>query len=404
MKKKRPRTQYVTALWLFLVFVLLPASTGAADAQCPDEKTLSRNARIALVAAQKQINENNPSNARQTLLKFNQEYPDENHPYVAYTLANLLVEKDLLSQALAQYQKTIDMCEGYAPAWQNMGKICFDLKKFNQAALAMEKTYELTGRKNHLLLFHAAVAHISDKKSEKALNHLQFLTSGKAGPPEAGWVKLMAQLSIEQQQTKKAIAIVENLLDKKNPDACLFRVAANLYLHMNKYRKAAEALSVYGMLCPLAIAEQTLLADLYNNLGIPFKAALHYEKVIEKKSEKKTYERLASAWLEACKPEKAMRAAEQGLKIHPKSQALWKIKAWIHYDNKEFHKASQAFLQACVLKKSDSKSLFMHGLCACKAGRHEIAKKALEKASCHSRYKKQALALIRQMEQGAGKS
>ncbi len=396
MKKKR-LTQPVIALILFLFFAVLTPTTEAA-AKCPDEKTLSRNGRIAMVEVQKMTSENKLAQAKATLLKFNRDYPDENHPYVAFTLAGLLTSENLLPSALVQYQKTIDMCPSYGPAWQNMGKICYELKKFDQAALALENAYELMDKKNYLLLFHAAIAHISDKNSEKALQHMQFLTSGQAGIPRPDWVKLLVNLSIEQHREKSAIATVEDLLAQDNPAPYLFRLAATLYLNVKKYRQAAEALSVYEILSPLTLPEQTLLADLYNNLGMPFKAAQCYEKILKKSPKKKIYKRLASAWLDACEPEKAIKAAKNGLAVHPSCQKLWKIKGWIHYEKKEFKQASQAFSQAVILKKTDSKSLFMHGLCACKAGQHDIAKKILKKASHCAPYKRQALALIRQME------
>ncbi len=395
MKKASWLTHQVTAfILLFSVFIPITQAL----AKCPDEKTLSRKGRIAMVEVQKLTNENKLVQAKQTLVKFNRDYPDENHPYIAFTLAGLLTGENLLPAALVSYQKTIEMCPSYGPAWQNMGKICYDLEKFNQAAMALENAYELMEKKNYLLLYHAAIAHISDKKNEKALKHMQFLTSGRAGDPTPDWVKLLVNLSIEQHREKSAIATVENLLAQDNPAPYLFRLAATLYLHVKKNRQAAEALSVYGMLSPLTRTEQILLADLYNNLGMPFKAAQYYENIIEKNPEKKIYKRLASAWLAACEPEKAMMAAKKGLAFHPSCHKLWKLMGWIHYDKKEFKQASQAFSQAFILKATDSKSLFMHGLCACKAGQYEIAKKALKKASLCSRYKIQALALIRQMK------
>ena len=398
MKITSRLTQHLAAFGLFLLFAVLNPITDA-SAKCPDEESLSRNGRIAMVEVQKLTSENRLSEAKEALLKFNRDYPDENHPYVAYTLAGLLAGENLLSPALVHYQKTVDMCPSYGPAWQNMGKICYDLKKFGQAAFALENAYELMDKKNPLLLFHAAIAHISDKKPGKALRHMQLLTSGQAGAPKPEWVKLMVSLSIEQHREKTAIATVENLLAKDNPAPYLFRLAATLYLHVKKNREAAKALSVYGMLSPLTITEQTLLADLYNNLGIPFKAAQHYEKLIEKNPEKQIYERLTSAWLEARELEKALMAAKKGLTFHPEFQALWKLKGWIHYEKKEFKQASEAFSKAYALKETDSKSLFMHGLCAGKAGQYDIARKTLKKASHCSQYKSRALTLIRQMEQ-----
>lgn len=397
--KNRKTPLKITFSIILIIFLMSLSNAGAME--CPKEETLTRGARIALVEAQKLIDEKEKDKACQTLLEFIKDYPDENHPYVSFTLAGLMLEKNKPSMALVHYQSTIDMCPYYAPAWQNMGKICFDLEKFDRAALAMEKAYELTGGNNHQLLFHAAVAHISGKSPEKALDHMKFLTSGRAGIPKPNWVKLMVNLSIEQKQYSGAIKTIENLVAQKAPDAYLFKLATSLYLQMNKYKEAAKSLSLYGMLTPMNIAEQTLQANLYNNLGIPFKAASYYEKVIKEKPQKVIYERLASSWLEACESEKAMVAAKKGLELYPESPALWKLTGWIFYRNKEFKNASKAFSRAVFLNKKDLKSLFMHGLCACRSGQNDIAKKALRKASGHSQYKTQALALLRQMEKAS---
>ncbi len=379
---------------IFFLFFMVQVSVQADEKnKCPDEESLTLKARIALVSAQEYMGENKNSEAKDILSQFIQKYPDQNHAYITFTLANLLLAENLLTKALGFYQKTIDMCPLYAPAWQNMGKTYFDLQKFNQAAFAMEKVFELTGRQEYQLLFHAAVAHFSDKNPGKALAHMQFLTSGRAGIPKPNWVKFMVNLSIEQNQAPKAIQVIENLLGQKNPDPYLFKLAATLYLYMNKYRDAAQVLSVYSLLTPLSIAEQTLLADLYRNLGVPFKAAGLYEKIIKQKPERKIYKRLASAWFEAYKPEKAMAVIHEGLKTYPDLHALWKLKGWIYYKNDIFGQASEAFAKASTLKKSDLQSLFMHGLCASKAGQYDIAKKALKKAASHAQYKQQALGI-----------
>ncbi len=386
---------------LVLLFLLLwgDRARAAEEKRCPSEDTLTRSARVALVEAQKQIKEENISDAQKILVEFTRTYPDENHPYIAFTLASLFVDKNSLASALDQYEKAVEMCPSYALAWQNIGAVCFDLKKFDKAAGAMEKTWEFTGKKEYKLLYHAAVAHVSAGSKKKALGHLDFLTSGRAGEPELKWVQLMVNLSIEEDRAEKAVLAVEKLLDKSDPHALYFKMAAMLYLNMNKYRKAAEALALYGMVSSLTVSEQTLLADLYNNLGIPFKAAELYEKVLEKNPEKKLYGRLVSAWVEACMPEKALAGAEKGVTLFPDCPRLWKLKAWIHYDNNAFSQASTAFLKAYQLNKGEVKLLFMHGLCACRAGKDDMAREALKKVSAAgSEYKEQALALIRQME------
>jgi Tfp pilus assembly protein PilF len=46
----------------------------------------------------------------------------------------------------------------------------------------------------------------------------------------------------------------------------------------------------------------------------------------------------------------------------------------------------------------------MQGVCACRAGHRDRAKKVLDQAAAHSKYKQQALGLIRQMEAEHGKT
>ncbi|MEH0021033.1 MAG: tetratricopeptide repeat protein [Desulfobacter sp.] len=394
-------------LSLFVILTLISAPNlsvaGRTGEKCPDENTLTRQARIALVEAQKLMGEEKIKEAKITLETFVREYPEENHAYVAYTMAGIYLEQGKMEAALAQYEKTIGFCPAYAPAWQNIGKVCYDLGKYSRAATALEKTWELTGKENHALRFHAAAAYISAKAPQKALTILEFLCSGQAGAPEENWVKLLVHLSIEQKTPGSAVKTVERLLAQPDPKPYLFLLATSLYLDMNLYKKAVQNLDAYGLIKSLTRAEQILLADLYNNLGIPARAAENYEKSLALEPSQKIHERMATAWFDACEYETALAAAKQGLTTYPDSYALWKLVGWIHYEAKAFVPAAEAFHQASTLDPKDAKSLFMYGLCSCRAGDNESARKALQQAACNVNYKDRAMGLIRQMEAAAEK-
>lgn len=392
------RYSFLTCLLIVLASVSLAWAQSASKGSCPDEKTLTRNARIALVEAQKLISKKKAALAENVLTEFVQKHPDENHAFVTYTLAACYLDLNKPKPALTQYEKTIDFCPAYAPAWQNLAKICFDLKKYNRAGLALEKAWELTGRKNHLLRFQAAVAFISAKKQRKALPILVNLCSGKAGPHEEKWVKLLVQTAMAVKQPKTALKIVERLLVRPDPKAYLFRMASVLYLSSANYRKAAQNLEAYSLVATLSRQERKLLADLYANLGIPSRAAPNYEALIVAKSSAGLWGRAAACWFEACDYNKALKAAQKGLAAFPRSCRLWRVKGWVHYENKDYDLASQAFAKASGLDHNDINSLFLHGLCACRAGERDLARKALEKVACHDRYKARALGLIHEME------
>ncbi|MCP4117172.1 MAG: tetratricopeptide repeat protein [Desulfobacteraceae bacterium] len=370
----------------------------------PGEEDLTSRARTALVDAQKQMELENPAQAKTVLQEFLQHHPKEDHHFVEFTLAGLLYNEDHLKEACDHYRKTVELNPEYGPGWQNLGKVCFDLKQFDEAAAAMETTYRLGEKKDPILLFHAAVAHISAKAPKKALEHMLFLTSGKAGEPKPNWVKILTSLAIELKCPKKALATVERLLKDPAPDPMLWRLAANLYLSMENYAESAKALAVYGMVHPLSTQEETLLADLYNRIGIPGKAADHYQRVLKKKPSRRLYERMVSARLEACDKDKALAAADKGVAAYPKSKVLWKLKGWICYERDQFDPAVKAFSRALELDRNDKKACFMKGLCASRSGAFETARQALKRASAFPEYKRQALSLIREMEQRAKKS
>ncbi len=393
-----------TLILALLFSVLLVGTTAWSGIQsesapaCPDEKTLTRDARLALVTAQKLMGENQYGQALAGLLEFAVQHPDDTHAYVTYTLAGLSLETGKMKDAADYYEKTLKLCPSYTPAWQNLGKVCYDLGKFRTAAKAFEKTWELTGQNTPVLRYHAAVARLSAEQPKLALGHLEYLTSGQAGPPQPDWIKLLVQVAIENKQSARALKTIERLLAAPNAEPDLFRLAATLNLDLNKYKQAARNLAAYSLTTPLPASEQTLLADLYNNLGIPARAAENYQKALALKPSRKLHERLSAAWFEACDTKKALAALEVGLKNYPKSHAMWKLKGWIFYDAQRFDDASAAFSKAFSLNKKDTKSLFMQGLCAYHAGHNVQARKLLKKAAAHRNYKSKALALIRRMD------
>ncbi len=349
---------------VFFLCVSQVCAQASSTGPCPDEKSLTPKAKTALAEAQKLITEKKMTQAGKILTQFVSQNPDENHAFVTYTLAACYLDLDKLESALKQYEKTIDFCPVYAPAWQNLAKVCFDLKFYNRAGMALEKAWDLTGRKNHLLRFQAAAAYLSGKEEQKALPILADLCSGKAGPPEDKWVKLFVQISMAEKQPQTALKTVERLLGQPDPKAYLFRLASGLYLDLADYRKAAQNLEAYGLIETLNRQERKLLADLYANLGIPALAADNYQVLVTAHPCCGLWERTAACWFEARDYDKALKAVQKGLEAFPLSCRLWRIKGWIHYEHKEYRPAAQAFGKASGLDHNDINSLFLHGLCA----------------------------------------
>ncbi len=393
------------ACWIFSLVVIFVFSVGAwagtdqkkaEKPACPDQNTLTNPARIALVGAQKQMEEKHSDQAQKILEEFLASHPKENHPYITFTLGAIYLESDSLGKSRNMFTQSVEKCPVFSAAWQNLGKVCYDLKEYVRAAQAFDTVYELEGKPK--FRFHAAVAWMEAKKKTRAFDHMLFLTSGNAGPPKKEWVEFMAHLALELKRSKEAIPVLESLLAKKNPPAYLFKLVTSLYLEQNSYRKAAQSLSAYSMIKEMNPREMRLLGDLLYSQGVPMKAAIWYEKVNQVKPCLRNCVRLVSALNEGFSSQKAIQAADKGLQSYPESVELWRLKAWACYGEKHFQEAARCFSKVVRLNKKDAKSLFMSGLAAYRAGEKNKARAALKLAAAHKSYKNQANALIRQID------
>ncbi len=363
---------------------------------CPDQNTLGTAARIALFEAQKKMGEERYAEAKKVLEKFLADHPNQNHPYIGITLGSLYLRANALTKARIMFEQCIDSCSEFSAAWQNLGKVCYDLKEYKKAAQAFDKVYEM--EEKPMFLYHGAVSWMAANRKELAFEKSLFLTQGKAGPPKKEWVELMVHLAMELKRSKEAVPILENLLAQPEPPAYLLKLATVVYLEQNSYRKAAQALSAYSMLEELKIREMQLLADLLHSQGIPLKAAVWYEKVYRAKPNLKNCLRLASCLHEGYAGKKALDFVEKGILSYPDSYKLWRIKAWICYGEKNFKESSHCFSKVAKLNKKDTKSLFMSGVAAYRAGEKERAKKVLKLVADKKKYTSQAKSLIRQID------
>ncbi len=389
------------ACWIFMLLILCVfwfAGLALADQEkpsCPDQNTLSNSARQALASAQKQMEEKHGNQAQKILEDFLASHPKENHPYITFTLGAIYLESDSLRKSRDMFAQSTEQCPVFSGAWQNLGKVCYDLKEYSRAAQAFDTVYELEGKPR--FRFHAAVAWMEAKKKTRAFEHMLFLTNGSAGPPKKEWVEFMTHLALELKRSGEAIPVLESLLAKENPPAYLFKLAVSVYLEQNSYRKATQALCAYSMMEKMNPREMRLLGDLLYSQGVPMKAAIWYEKVNQVKPCLRNCVRLVSALHEGFASEKAIQTADKGLQRYPESVQLWRLKAWACYGEKRFQEASHCFSKVVGLNKKDGKSLFMSGLSAYRAGEKKKAKAVLKLAAAHKSYKNQANALIRQI-------
>lgn len=303
------------------------------------------------------------------------------HPHylVEFTMGNALALMGKEREALSYYKASANHYGGYTPTWQNMGKIYFDLKQYERAGDCLLKAYQTNKKKDPSSLYNAAVAYIMAGKGKKALPHLEYLSSGKAGTPKTEWLEALLKVCMELKLEGKAYKVIYKLLDKDESDPRWWKILTQFYLQQGDYKSAAVALTVYSYLTPLKNRETMLLGDLYNFIGIPLKAAAYYEKALTWKNNAAVYEKLATAYIAAHKPKRAIDTLERALKKKPTSK-LWFMMGRVLYDETNFDKAYDAFAQSARLDPKNGRAYLMMGYCALQIDKNDAARSAFQKA------------------------
>ena len=334
--------------------------------------------------------------AQECLKEFILKHPEKPHYLVEFTLANALAMADKNREALPHYRAAANLYPAFAAAWQNMGKIYFDLKQYDEAGDCLLKAYEINEEKEPSLLYYAAVSYIMAKKETKALPHLEYLVSGEVGAPKTEWLEALLKVYMDLKLKEKAFAVVRRLIDENEDNPRWWKILAQLHLQQSDYKPAVAALTVHSYLTFLTKQDIMLLGDLNNAIGVPLKAAKYYEKALNLSNNVGDYEKLASAYIGAHRPAKAIEVLDRALEKKPTS-GLWFMMGHVLYEEEDFDKAYNAFDQSARLDRKSGRAYLMMGYCALQMDKKKTARSAFQKATRFSKQRKIAKELLKQV-------
>ncbi len=328
------------------------------------------------------------------LRKFIEKNRKRPHYLVEFTLANALAVAGKDSEALPHYRAAARLYPNFAAAWQNMGKIYFDLNQYDEAGDCLLKAYEVSEKNNPSLLYYAAVSYIMAEKGENALPHLEYLSSGEAGDPKTEWLEALLKVYMDMKLKEKAFAVVRRLIDENEDAPRWWKILAQLHLQQGDYKPAVAALTVHSYLTFLTKQDIMLLGDLTNAIGVPLKAAKYYEKALNLTNNVGDYEKLASAYIGAHRPAKAIEVLDKALEKKPTS-GLWFMMGHVLYEEENFDKAYNAFNQSARIDPKSGRAYLMMGYCALQMDKKETARSAFQKATRFPKQQKIARDLLK---------
>ena len=344
--------------------------------------------------AQQAIEKKEYVKAEECLEKFIKKNRKRPHYLVEFTLGNVLSMSNRNKDAVLHYRAAANLYPGFVAAWQNMGKIYFDLKQYDKAGDCLLTAFELNEKKNPSLLYYAAVSFIMAEKGDKALPHLEYLSSGEAGDPKIEWIEALLKVCMDLQLNEKAFDVIHTLLAKNGHDPRWWKILARFHLQQNDYKGAAAALTIHSYLTIANLKDLMLLGDLNSVIGMPRKAAKYYKKVLDMENSPSNHEKLASAHIAAHCPAKALEALETALEQKPTS-ALWFMMGRVLYEKEDFDRAYDAFGHSVKQDPNMGRAHLMMGYCALQAERNDAAASAFQKACRFPKQKKTAKKLLR---------
>ena len=393
-------------LFLASCFLLSAFSFELSASLCPawaesEAPKLTPAVRKAVYAAQQAMEKKDYGKAEEYLRKYVQKYPQKSHYLVEFTLGNALALMGKESEALSHYKTSAHLYPEYAPTWQNMGKICFDMKQYEKAGDCLLNAYKTDEKKEPSLLYNVAVCYLIAGKAKKALPHLEYLVSGKAGPPKTEWLEALLKVCMDLQLKEKAFQVIHRLLEKNGSDPRWWKILAQFHLQQSDYKAAVAALTVHSYLTSLKKQDMMLLGDLYNAVGVPLKAAAYYEEALNSSNNNNPaiFEKLASAYIAAHRTAKAIEVLDRALEKKPTS-GLWFMMGQVLYEQGNFDKAYNAFNQSARLNSKNGRAYLMMGYCALQMDKKKAARTAFQKATRFPKQRKVAKKLLKQVVKG----
>jgi len=381
-------------LSLVFQFFCLPFCSAWAESEAPE---ISPAVQKVVYKAQQLAGNKEYGEAETCLRRYIEKHPEQPHYLVEFTLGNALALMGKEREALSHYHASAGLYPDYTAAWQNMGKVYFDFKEYDPAGDCLLKAYKTDRKRDPSVLYSVAVSYIMADKGDKALPHLEYLTSGKAGPPKTEWLEALMKVSMDLNLKAKGFETVNGLLDNDGNDPRWWKMLAQFYLNEGDHKAGVAALTVYSYLTAMSREEVMMLGDLNCHIGLPLKAAEYYEQALGFDDDPAAYEKLASAYISAHKSARAISILNRALEKRP-GPRFWFLLGHVLYSEEEFERSYDAFNQSVRLNREDGKGYLMMGYCALQVGKEEAARAAFEKASRFSKQRKTAEELLGRLE------
>ncbi|HEU4928770.1 MAG TPA: tetratricopeptide repeat protein [Candidatus Krumholzibacteria bacterium] len=361
-------------------------------------ETLPREAKLALLDAQQQLEAGQPEKAVEILAQYvNAHAKKDDHYLMRYHYASMLVQADRREDALAQYEKVVALEPRYDAGWLGLGETAYGLGQFKRASEALAQGYRVMTEKRPDVLYYSATAQVLAGDAPGALPVLEELVSGQHGEPKFEWFRGLIGACLQAPNSVVGQKGVDQMLARFGTDPDAWFLAFQFAAGMTDYHQAAVALTVVGYLRPLSRQEQLQLGDLYAAVEAPAAAAGYYSEATQDTASASEVERVASAYLASYQSEEALAILEKGLREHPTFR-LWSLLGDLHVMEERYAQAEAAFAECITINPAETRPHLMLAYCMLELDRPDDAMPHLTIAAEDEEWADRAQILIRRAQ------
>ncbi len=388
---------------------------------------MSHGVGVLLFRVSRLYSEEKYSEAAALIRKFRAQNNDAgDSPELLFALGNCCLAMKDYRCALTSYRQVVSIRPDHGPAWQNMANAQYNLQQYGPAATSFLRAFELQKEKDPDLLYYSGMCYLLSGDGHKATEVFQRLFDSFRGKIEPQWKEGMVRALIACGRNRRAIPLIEELVagytgEKKKQwgelllyqyvqmkmykkahrlalelarlfpadDHC-WKAVAHVALELGKTEDALAAMMIVSFIRPLNDREARLLADLNLQVGIPQKALVRYESLLEARPSPTILQYAVYACRALGQPERALSLLDTYRKIAGKSLSLLMARADILYGLSRYRSALHAYECAAQFRgksvcrhdrKERGRAWLMAGYCALQIQEYKKAHQAFTKAA-----------------------
>ena len=309
---------------------------------------------------------------------------------VHQALARLYVEKEQMGKAIESLNsalklKVLPLSQTLAAQYNTVqilasqGKAQEALKKLENWFTYVEKPQATA----HVLYAGLLFGQGRKKQALTNINHALQITT----EPQESWLKMAVALNYDAEDYKKSEKFLRQLIEMSPKKNKYWKQLSSVTLQLEQADKSLSVTELSRKQGFIKKNKEALyLSQLYIQQGIPFKSAQLIEKFLKEKKldqNRKNYELLAQAWIQAEEPQKALEPLKKA-STYAKDGLIDLQLAQVYIDQKKWNQALNSLKKALEKGKLNKKTDHVHlmsGICLWQMGQKDRAFEKFKQAA-----------------------